>query len=132
MPSGLPGLSCSAAAATARTATRIDRARAPRPRQRRRPIGTRITAALIVRDEERFLAGCLASLAGRVDEIVVADTGSADRSRAIALEHGARLIEHRWADLVEMSYQAIGYRRVKNPRIWSMHDIAELTRGARR
>ena len=36
------------------------------------------------------------------------------------------------ADLVEMSYQAIGYRRVKNPRIWSMHDIAELTRGARR
>ncbi len=36
------------------------------------------------------------------------------------------------ADLVEMSYQAIGYRRVKNPRIWSMHDLAELTRGARR
>lgn len=25
--------------------------------------------------------------------------------------------------LVEMSYQAAGYRRVKNPRIWSMHDL---------
>lgn len=98
MPSGQPGRSCSAAAATARTATRIDRTRAARPRQRRRPIGTRVTAALIVRDEERFLAGCLASLAGRVDEIVVADTGSVDRSRAIALEHGVRLIEHRWTD----------------------------------
>jgi 3-methylcrotonyl-CoA carboxylase beta subunit len=25
--------------------------------------------------------------------------------------------------LVEMTYQCIGYRRVKNPRIWSLHDI---------
>ncbi|MFZ1946219.1 MAG: carboxyl transferase domain-containing protein [bacterium] len=29
--------------------------------------------------------------------------------------------------MVEMSYQAIGYRRVKNPRIWSMHDLSVLT-----
>jgi 3-methylcrotonyl-CoA carboxylase beta subunit len=29
--------------------------------------------------------------------------------------------------MVEMSYQAIGYRRVKNPRIWSMHDLNVLT-----
>ena len=28
--------------------------------------------------------------------------------------------------LVEMSYQSIGYRRVKNPRIWSMHDLNVL------
>ena len=28
---------------------------------------------------------------------------------------------------VEMAYQSIGYRRIKNPRIWSMHDLAVLT-----
>jgi acetyl-CoA carboxylase carboxyltransferase component len=28
--------------------------------------------------------------------------------------------------LVEASYQATGYRRVKNPRIWSLHDLAVL------
>jgi acetyl-CoA carboxylase carboxyltransferase component len=28
---------------------------------------------------------------------------------------------------VSMAYQAIGYRRVKNPRIWSMHDLRVLT-----
>jgi acetyl-CoA carboxylase carboxyltransferase component len=28
---------------------------------------------------------------------------------------------------VAMSYQAIGYRRVKNPRIWSLHDLRILT-----
>ena len=35
------------------------------------------------------------------------------------------------AALVEMSYQGIGYRRIKNPRIWSLHDLAVLTRGVR-
>jgi len=29
--------------------------------------------------------------------------------------------------MAEMCYQAIGYRRVKNPRIWSMHDLNALT-----
>ena len=29
--------------------------------------------------------------------------------------------------LVEMAYQSIGYRRVKNPRIWSIHDLNVLT-----
>jgi acetyl-CoA carboxylase carboxyltransferase component len=29
--------------------------------------------------------------------------------------------------LVEMAYQSIGYRRVKNPRIWSIHDLDVLT-----
>jgi 3-methylcrotonyl-CoA carboxylase beta subunit len=28
--------------------------------------------------------------------------------------------------VIEMSYQSIGYRRVKTPRIWSLHDLAAL------
>ena len=59
----------------------------------RRPL---VSAALIVRDEERFLEGCLASLVGHVDEIVVADTGSTDASPAIARAAGARLIDFPW------------------------------------
>ena len=31
-----------------------------------------------------------------------------------------------WA---EMSYQSLGYRRVKNPRIWSLHDLHALAEG---
>jgi acetyl-CoA carboxylase carboxyltransferase component len=30
------------------------------------------------------------------------------------------------AALAEMAYQASGYRRIKNPRIWAMHDLAAL------
>jgi len=33
--------------------------------------------------------------------------------------------------LVEMSYQSTGYRRVKNPRIWSLHDLDVLVQGVR-
>jgi hypothetical protein len=29
--------------------------------------------------------------------------------------------------LVEMAYQSSGYRRLKNPRIWSLHDLAALS-----
>ncbi|MDF3060734.1 MAG: glycosyltransferase [Microvirga sp.] len=56
----------------------------------------RISAAMIVRNEERFLGDCLASLKGHVDEIVVVDTGSRDRTREIARAHGARLYEIPW------------------------------------
>lgn len=35
------------------------------------------------------------------------------------------------AMLVETTYQSIGHRRIKNPRIWSMHDLRELVGGLR-
>ena len=58
----------------------------------------RLSAALIVRDEEQFLEGCLKSLAGCADEIVVVDTGSTDRSREIAADLGARVTSYPWHD----------------------------------
>ncbi len=51
---------------------------------------------MIVRDEEGFLDDCLKSLEGEVDEIVIVDTGSRDRTREIALARGARLFEREW------------------------------------
>lgn len=58
----------------------------------------RISAVLIVRNEEACLARCLESVRPVVDEIVVADTGSEDRSRAIAQASGARVVEFAWID----------------------------------
>ena len=56
-----------------------------------------LSAALIVRDEERVLEDCLASIEHVVDEIVIVDTGSVDSSREIAAAHGARVIGHDWS-----------------------------------
>jgi glycosyltransferase involved in cell wall biosynthesis/Flp pilus assembly protein TadD len=57
-----------------------------------------LSVCLIVRNEERHLARCLASVRGLADEIVVVDTGSTDATVAIAREHGARVYEYAWQD----------------------------------
>lgn len=61
-------------------------------------MGQLISAALIVRDEEKYLAACLESIAGVVDEVVVVDTGSRDTSREIAVAHSARVTDYEWHD----------------------------------
>ena len=57
-----------------------------------------ISACLIVKDEERFLGQCLSSLKGVVNQIVVVDTGSTDRTIEIAGEHGAEVHHFDWCD----------------------------------
>ena len=68
-----------------------------KPRQQRSEIPS-ISLAMIVRDEEQFLGGCLESVRGAVDEIVVVDTGSTDRTVEIAKNFGAKVYSFEWAD----------------------------------
>ncbi len=51
---------------------------------------------MIVKNEERFLADCLRSVQGAVDEICIVDTGSTDRTIEIARSFGAVVIERPW------------------------------------
>ncbi|HJS97022.1 MAG TPA: glycosyltransferase, partial [Solirubrobacteraceae bacterium] len=51
---------------------------------------------MIVKDEEETLPKCLAAVAPAVDEIVIVDTGSSDRTIEIAKEFGATVIEQPW------------------------------------
>lgn len=55
-----------------------------------------LTLCAIVKNEERFLPGMLASVRGVVDRMVLVDTGSTDRTVAIAREAGAEVIFHPW------------------------------------
>jgi glycosyltransferase involved in cell wall biosynthesis len=57
-----------------------------------------IALVMIVRDEARCLARCLASARPWVDEMVVVDTGSTDASPQITLAAGARLLRFDWID----------------------------------
>lgn len=55
-----------------------------------------ISAALIVKNEEKFLPDCLRSLEGQVDEIIVVDTGSTDKTPDIARDHNCKLSQFPW------------------------------------
>ena len=57
-----------------------------------------LTLAMIVRNAERDLDFALNSVAGRVKEIVIGDTGCTDRTLEIARAHGARIVPIEWCD----------------------------------
>ncbi len=85
--------------------------RAKRVADRARPAkGLTLSLCMIVRDEEEMLPRCLAAAAPAVDEIVIVDTGSTDRTVEIAREFGARVIEREWtgsfADARNVSFEA--------------------------
>jgi glycosyltransferase involved in cell wall biosynthesis len=57
-----------------------------------------LSASMIVKDEQAVIAETLDAVREFVDDIVVYDTGSTDRTRDIAREHGARVIDGYWDD----------------------------------
>jgi tetratricopeptide (TPR) repeat protein len=58
----------------------------------------RVSLSMIVRNEEANLPHCLGCVADLVDEIVVVDTGSTDRTKEIAAQFGAKVVDFPWVD----------------------------------
>lgn len=55
-----------------------------------------LSLVMIVKDEEDNLARCLKSVQGVVDEIIVVDTGSTDKTKEIAGLFNTKIIEREW------------------------------------
>jgi len=51
---------------------------------------------MIVKDEEAFLGQCLESVRDVVDEMIIVDTGSTDKTVEIAERFGAKIVHHAW------------------------------------
>jgi glycosyltransferase involved in cell wall biosynthesis len=60
-----------------------------------------VTVIVLTHNEEANLPVCLASLRGWVQRIVVLDSGSTDRTREIAHEHGAEVMTHAFQSHVQ-------------------------------
>jgi hypothetical protein len=58
--------------------------------------GLTVSLCMIVKDEEAMLPRCLAAVTDHVDELIVVDTGSTDRTIEIAESFGARVLHHTW------------------------------------
>ena len=85
-------------ASIARQVSNLERRATELARKAKPAAAASISLCMIVRDEEATLARALASAKDVVDEIVVVDTGSQDRTVEIAREHGATVLTHAWDD----------------------------------
>lgn len=69
-----------------------------------------LAAAMIIRNEEELLPGCLDSIKDVVDRIVIVDTGSTDNSVKIAVSYDAEVFHHQWQyDFSLHRNQSFGY-----------------------
>lgn len=55
-----------------------------------------ISLCMIVKNEEAVLARCLESIKNAVDEIIIADTGSTDSTKEIALRYTDKVYDFKW------------------------------------
>ena len=82
-----------------------------------------VAAVVLTHNEERNLPDCLASLAGWVREIFVVDSGSTDRTLAIAREAGATVFEHSFEHYGAQRNWAIDHLPIAAP--WTLHVDAD-------
>ncbi len=69
-----------------------------------------ISLCMITKNEEDYLPRCLESVRALADEIIIVDTGSTDRTIAIARENGASVYHHSWEeDYSKHRNQSISY-----------------------
>ena len=57
-----------------------------------------ISLCMIVKDEEKVLARCLESAKDIVDEIIIVDTGSKDKTKNIASKYTDKVYDFKWVD----------------------------------
>ncbi len=57
-----------------------------------------LSLAMIVKDEEKNLAQCLSCVKGLVDEIIIVDTGSMDKTKEIAAQFTDKIFDFAWTD----------------------------------
>lgn len=57
-----------------------------------------ISLCMIVKNEEETLPRCLESVRAAVDEIIIVDTGSTDRTKEAASRYASKIIDYAWHD----------------------------------
>ena len=53
---------------------------------------------MITKNEEKYLEQCINSVKDIVDEIIIVDTGSTDKTKEIAKKFNAKIFDFKWAD----------------------------------
>ena len=68
---------------------------------------TPVSAVIITFNEEKNIGRCLDSLVGVVDDVVVVDSFSKDRTKEICISKGARFVEHAFEGHIQQKNYAV-------------------------
>jgi glycosyltransferase involved in cell wall biosynthesis len=86
-----------------------------------------ISLCMIVKNEQKHLARCLESVQDLVNEMIIVDTGSTDKTVEIAKSYGAQIYHHEWANDFAKARNA-SIEKATNPWILQLDADEELIR----
>lgn len=77
-----------------------------------------ISLCMIVKNEEDVLARCLNSSKDIVDEIIIVDTGSTDKTKKIALKYTDKVYDFKWVDDFSKARNFAFSKATKDYQMW--------------
>ncbi|CAN7452738.1 glycosyltransferase [Paenibacillus sp. LjRoot56] len=89
-----------------------------------------VSLCMIVKNEEETLERCLSSVQGSVDEIIIIDTGSTDRTKEIARQFTHRVYDFEWMDDFSAARNFAFQKAEKDYILWLDADDILLPRDA--
>lgn len=91
-------------------------------------VASTLALCMVVKNEQEFLGRCLNSVTGIVNEILIVDTGSTDRTIEIAESYGARVIESPWCDDFSV-VRNVGLENIRSDWVLQLDADEELAPG---
>lgn len=77
-----------------------------------------ISLCMIVKNEAKVLARCLDSVQNLVDEIIIVDTGSTDKTKTIAQRYTNKIYDFKWIDDFSAARNYAFSHATKNYQMW--------------
>ncbi|MDR1410272.1 MAG: glycosyltransferase family 2 protein, partial [Oscillospiraceae bacterium] len=77
-----------------------------------------VSLCMIVKNEEDVLARCLDSVKDAVDEIIIVDTGSIDKTKTIARQYTKKVFDFKWCDNFSAARNFSYSKATKDYQLW--------------
>jgi len=81
-------------------------------------MSTSITAIILTYNEEQHIARCIKSIKGIVDEILVIDSFSKDKTVEMAMDLGAKVFQHPWKNYATQFNWALDNCEINSDWVW--------------